>query len=219
MRFWLPILFLFCSLSVFAQPDTGNNRLVIPPITPPETKAPVVTPPKKDPYYVPPSISGDPIKNYNLNTDDKINFGAPKPKFQNPGDAVAERLNTEGRGGKSYPELRQNVHLGEFRVKSSLISISYQDVGSVDGDQIAVYINGRMVRNIEVSGRQESLDIPLDKGFNKVTIKVTSTGMLWPSTIYYEITDDKGKLITSARDWSADIGIVTDMVIFNESGE
>ena len=216
MKIWLPIFVLFCTVAI-AQPDTRNNRLSIPPVIAPETKAPVVAPPKKDPYYVPPSISGEPSKSYNLDTDTPINFGAPKPKLRNPGDGIAEKMNMEGNKGKSYPELRQNQHLGEFRVKSKLISIMYQDVGVVDGDHISVYINGRLIRDIGVDGRKESVEIPLDKGFNKVTIKVTDTGRLWPSTIHYEITDDKGKLITASSDWSADIGIVTDMVIFNEN--
>jgi|GEM_PF-2697881 len=218
MKFWLPVFMLFCIASVFAQPDTGKNRLNIPPVTPPEIKAPVVTPPKKDPYYVPPSISGEPSKNYNLNTDNQINFGAPKPKFANPGDAVAEKINREGSGGSniSIPELRQNKHLGEFRVTSSFITIRYIDSGYlIDGERIAVYINGRMVRELHVRGGVESIDIPLDKGFNKIALKVTDVGTVWPSTISYEVWDDKNRQIMSET-WGADIGIIADMVIINE---
>ncbi|MBD3581763.1 hypothetical protein [Flavobacterium selenitireducens] len=216
MRFWLPILLLFCSLCVFAQPDTGKNRLSIPPVTPPETKAPVVTPPKKDPYYVPPSISGDPIKNYNLNTDKPINFGAPKPKFENPGDAIAERINSEGSGSKSFPELRQNKHMGEFRVTSTMITVSYQDIGPyVDGERITVYVNERAVMELHITGARQSMEIPLSDGFNKVALKVSNVGTVYPSSIYFEVTDDKGRLLTSDS-WFADIGIVSDMVIIKE---
>lgn len=215
MKIWLPILLLICA-NCFAQPDTRNNALNIPPVTPPETKAPVVTPPKKDPYYVPPSIKGEPSKSYSLDTDNKINFGAPKPKFANPGDGIAEKINTEGSGGKSYPELRMNKHMGEFRVKSSMVTIYYQDVGNlIDGEYISVLINGRLVKDIAMGRDRQSIDIPLDKGFNKVALKVTNVGSVWPSTMYWEIMDDKGKLLTSDT-WFADIGIVSDMVIFNE---
>lgn len=215
MKLWLPILLLVAA-NAFSQRDTGNNALNIPPIKPPETTAPVMTPPKKDPYYVPPSIKGEPSKSYSLDLDNKINFGAPKPKFENPGDAIAERINTEGSGGKNFKELRVNKHVGEFRVKSSLITIHYQDTGAlIDGEHISVYINDRLVRDLVMTGNRESIDIPLDKGFNKIALKVTNVGTVWPSTITYEVTDDKGKLLTSDT-WAADTGIISDMVIFNE---
>jgi len=216
MKFWLPIVLLFGSLCLFAQPDTGNNRLVIPPIIAPETKAPVVTPPKKDPYYVPPSITGAPIKNYSLDPEKTINFGAPNPKFVNPGDELAEKINNEGGGSKSFQELRQNKHLGEFRVTSNVVSVSYQDVGPyVDGERITVYVNDRAVMELYITGARQSMQIPLEKGFNKVALKVSNVGTVYPSSIYYEVTDDKGKMLTSDS-WFADIGIFSDMVIFKE---
>lgn len=215
MRFWLPIVLLF-ALHVHAQPDTRNNSLSIPPVIPPETKAPVVTPPKKDPYFVPPSIKGDPIKNYSLDTDTKINFGAPKPKFVNPGDAVADKVNSENRGGISIPELRQNKHHGEFRVTSSTVTVSYQDIGAyIDGERITVYVNDRAVMELRITGARQTMQIPLSQGFNKVALKVTNVGTVYPSSIYYEVTDDKGRMLISDS-WFADIGIFSDMVIFKE---
>ncbi|RZJ73273.1 hypothetical protein [Flavobacterium sp.] len=215
MKFLLPIFLLFAGVAFAQKLDSGNNSLNIPPILPPKTTAPVVVPPKADPYYVPPSIKGEPSKSYSLDTDQKINFGAPKPKFINPGDEIADKLNKEASGG-NFKDLRMNKHMGEFRVTSSMVTVYYQDIGAyIDGERIAVYVNDKLVKELFINGSRQAFEVPLQPGFNKLLLKVTNVGTVYPSSIFYEVVDDKGRSLLSDS-WFADIGIYADMIIVKE---
>lgn len=219
MRFFISFVLLMISMSSWSQFDRGNNSLYIPPNQNPKPE-PIPTPkpeePKKDPREVPPSIFGEPSKEKKLDLESTINFGAPKPQFVNPGDEIAKKLN-EGKGeGGNFKELRVNKQLGEFRVSSSKISIKVRDVGAyVDGEVLAIYVNDKKTGHVLVEGSTTIHEVKTQPGFNKIDIQVVNMGWAYPSSVYFEIVDEKGKVLVSDT-WFSETGFKSSVIIVNE---
>lgn len=218
MRSLLLFLLVFLSLGAQAQIDMGKkNPLNIPPIdngtlAPP----PMVTPVKKDPFYVPPSIEGAPSGNRpGISTTNDSPFPGSKPKFANPGKAVENRLNKHG-DGEMYKVLRQNQYLGDFRTKSSSVKVAYRDHEYVDGDQIRVWINDKVLKElIYLDGSFQGFDLPLQLGFNKIDFEALNQGTSGPNTAEFQVYDDQGKLISSNR-WDLATGFKATIIVVKE---
>lgn len=216
MKRWMLFLVLLAASS-YAQFDTGNKSLNISPIESPlTTPPPVVTPPKKDPYYVPPSIKGEPSGNSaGLDLENKIDFSAKKPTYDNPGQQVQDKLNKRGEGDM-YKVLRRNQDLGDFKTKSALVTVQYRDHGAVDGDQIRVWVNDRVVRQIiYLTDSYNGIDIPLQPGFNKIEFEALNQGTSGPNTAEFKVIGDDGTTISANR-WDLATGFRATMIIVKE---
>lgn len=216
MKRWLAFL-VFLTVNCYAQFDTGSNSLNIPPSDNPSTPPPKFTPPKKDPFYVPPSIKGEPSGNSSglLYEDDKIDFSAKKPQFDNPGKEVQDKLNKRGEGDM-YQVLRRNQYLGDFRTKTALVTVQYRDHGAVDGDQIRVWVNGKVIKRlIYLTDDYGGLDIPLQPGFNNIEFEALNQGLSGPNTAEFKIYDQENKLISANR-WDLATGFKASIIIVKE---
>ena len=81
--------------------------------------------------------------------------------------------------------------LGAFRTKSDNINILSSDFGSIDGDVVSIYHNGKLIVNKYTLKRAAKIfNIPLKDGFNKIEIVATDEGRLRPNTGNFKIFDD-----------------------------
>ena len=89
-------------------------------------------------------------------------------KFKNPGDEVKDKLNKYQ--GDDYSKVfRKNQYLGDFKSNGEFVNISYRDFGDVDGDEIKILVNDKvMVARVFLSGEFRGIKLGLEKGFNKV---------------------------------------------------
>jgi hypothetical protein len=190
------VAFFILGTSVgFAQFDSGNNRVNIPPA---EIKTtPISEKPATKPFELPPSIK-DPNTSPPssiLKKENEISL-TRKNEFVNPGKRVEEKLNKRG-DGEMYKAIRKNVHLGYFYTKSKYLVIKYRDHGLIDSDQIQLLNNDKVLASNEVlEGSFKSVQFDLSMGFNKVDVLALNQGMVGDNTAEYEIYDDQGKKIT-----------------------
>ena len=215
MKHLLFVLFILSSIPSVAQFDSGNNALNIPPVDNPSAPAPKLSVPKKDPYYVPPSITGEPSGNRGLTIENSNPFPGTKPKFVNPGKEIEDKLNKRG-DGEMYQVLRKNQYLGDFRTKSGIAKLSYRDHEYVDGDQIRIWVNDKVVKEIiYLTSESQGLDLPLEPGFNKVDFEALNQGTSGPNTAEFKVYDEDGGLISSNR-WDLATGFKATIILVKE---
>lgn len=138
-----------------------------------------------------------------------------KPEFANPGDAVTEKLNHKEDNG-DYRQFRQNQYLGDFKTTANTARISARDFGEVDGDQIKVLVNGRvMYEKVYLTGDYTTLELGLEKGFNKIEFEALNQGLVGPNTAQFRVTDEKGTII-AANQWNLATGFKASIILFKE---
>lgn len=136
-------------------------------------------------------------------------------EFANPGNAYAEKLNKK-EGNSDYKEFRKNQYLGDFKSVATSIKISCRDFGEVDGDEIKVWVNDKVIiQKIYLDSNYSTLELGLEKGFNKIEFEALNQGMLGPNTAQFRIVDDRGQLI-SANQWNLATGFKATIIIFKE---
>lgn len=219
MRIGMSLLLSMCSAALFAQRiDSGTHTLNLPPVldSPP---APATIPepetPKKDPREVPPSIFGEPSNSKSLVLDSSVDMSAQRPEFVNPGAEYEKKLNKRG-DGELYKVLRQNQYLGDFRTTSGTVAVAYRDHEYVDGDQIRVWVNDKVFRDIiYLNGSFQGFDLLLQPGFNKIDFEALNQGTSGPNTAEFQVFDEKGKIISSNR-WDLATGFKATIIIVKE---
>lgn len=219
MKKSLLFLFFMVSLAASAQFDRGNTILIPPvdnpvdiPLTVPD---PAPEAPKKDPRAVPSSIFDNSVENKSLVIENSVDFSRPKPNFVNPGDAVAKKLNKRG-DGEMFKVIRQNQYLGDFRTSASKVSVAYRDSEYVDGDQIKVWVNDKVYKEIiYLDGSFQGFKLELQPGFNKIDFEALNQGTSGPNTAQFQVYDDQGKLISSNR-WDLATGFKATIIIVKE---
>lgn len=145
---------------------------------------------------------------------DKIQF-AQNNTFKNPGDLVTEKLN-HNEGGFDSKAFRKNQYLGDFKTKSTFVKISCRDFGEVDGDEIRVWVNDKvMIERVYLDGDYQRIELGLEPGFNKVDFEALNQGFSGPNTAQFMIFDDKGALVSSNQ-WNLGTGFKATIIIVKE---
>jgi hypothetical protein len=132
--------------------------------------------------------------------------------FKNPGDVYKKKLN-EKTGEDESKMFRKNQYLGDFKSQSAFVKIGCRDFGQVDGDQIRILVNDKVVQErIFLDGDFKGIELGLEKGFNKIDFEALNQGELGPNTAEFRIFDDKGMLI-SANQWNLATGFKATIII------
>ena len=219
--FKILILFGFFSIDVFSQNDSSIPSMVFPKV---ENKFEIKSKPKTSitPQY---SIS-KPFEITKFKSAPKI-YDAPKLTNPNqfnsvvsdldPGLEYEKKLNaTKGNSDESTIPFRGNQFLGEFRTGTNVVGIIYRDFGLVDGDKIRVLVNDKVVvYEVYLAGNFKELNLPLQKGFNKVEFQALNQGTSGPNTAEFQVYDEKGVLISSNQ-WNLATGFKASIVIVKE---
>jgi len=136
-------------------------------------------------------------------------------QFANPGDVYKEKLNKNGTG-EDYKVFRKNQYLGDFKTKSQSVKISCRDFGEIDGDEIRVLVNDKVVvAQIMLDGSFRGIELGLEKGFNKIDFEALNQGTSGPNTAEFQIYDDTGSLVSSNQ-WNLATGFKATIIIVKE---
>ena len=136
-------------------------------------------------------------------------------KFKNPGNEVKDKLNKYQ--GDDYSKVfRKNQYLGDFKSNGEFVNISYRDFGDVDGDEIKILVNDKvMVARVFLSGEFRGIKLGLEKGFNKIDFEALNQGTAGPNTAEFRVYDDQGQLV-SANQWNLATGFKATIIIVKE---
>lgn len=135
------------------------------------------------------------FENAYKNSQSKYKKVAEKRSLNNKGIITPEMLshqrlkkNLEGRS-LNIPMVDRDI--GVFTTKSANINIQSSDFGTIDGDVVSIYKNGKLIVSNHVLKRSiKVFTIPLTKGFNKIEIVAQDEGTLRPNTGNFTIFDD-----------------------------
>ena len=220
------------SIFVFSQPETGkkNTPLVgFPILAKPETKPIVEKPATSNPFSTPNTNSNEPLyKSTSSILDNKKqpsfvigekrdNILEPKTAFINPNLDVLDKLNGVGKAvSENFKAIRGNQDLGNFKLDSKFVNIRYRDFGEVDGDEIQILVNGRIVQaTVALEGFFKTIEIDLLKGFNKIDFEALNQGTVGPNTAEFQVFDDAGKLVSSNQ-WNLVTGFKASIIVVKE---
>lgn len=219
------ILFLIftisMSLSGYAQNEFSSKFKAIPlKNTAPKIKKPI--PPKANvPPVKAPNVSKNPDvlnpkPNYSAPITPASNFSmTPKNEFINPGDVYRDKWNKkeEKSEGAVY---RKNQDLGNFSTGSVTAKVMYRDAAYVDGDQIRVYLNDKVIQyQVNLGSNFQGFEIVLEKGFNKIEFEALNQGSSGPNTAEFKVYDDKGVLISGSQ-WNLGTGFKATIILVKE---
>ena len=203
------ILFLMITIGMtltgYAQIEFNSKFKAIPP----KDNAPKIKktiPPKAD---IPPIKTPNVFKNPellnpkpspSLPTTPASNFSmTPKNEFINPGDVYKEKWNKKEDNSQGIV-YRKNQNLGNFATGSVTAKVMYRDAAYVDGDQIRVYLNDKVIQyQVNLDSDFKGFEIVLEKGFNKIDFEALNQGSSGPNTAEFKVYDDKGVLLSACQ--------------------
>lgn len=205
---------ILLTFPAFAQGEFINNNTAIPAVRNPNASS--ISKPSTPSIYTP-NVFNTPPKTSSSNTtigDKPVDF-SKSTDFANPNDRYVEKLNKK-ETGENYVVFRKNQYLGDFKTKSTRATIMYRDFGEVDGDQIKVLVNDRVViSQIFLDSNYKILELDLAPGFNKIDFEALNQGMYGPNTAQFQVLDDKGQTI-SANQWNLATGFKATIILFKE---
>ncbi len=203
-----------CLLAVTAlqaQSEFSGLGSTLPPagsgLNTPKVIKPTMFPPKETSKTSTTSLLEDPKLQFTQNN----NFG-------NPGDAYKEKLNGSlpNEGGFDSKMYRKNQYFGDHTTKGEYVKISCRDFGEVDGDEIRVWVNDRIVvERIFLDGDFRGIQLGLTKGFNKIDFEALNQGTSGPNTAQFLIYDDKGNQIANNQ-WNLGTGFKATIIVVKE---
>lgn len=196
----------------FAQLDGGKIPINIPPVNLPPM--PSISPEKK------PSLWDVKPKNEAVpNPWDK-----PKERefnqqsnFLDPADRYTKKMNNslKGEGSGDYKIFRRNQYFGDFKTDSEFIQVAVRDPQAIDGDYVKIVHDGKVIyASIYLNASFKTLDIPLNKGFNRIEFVALNEGSSFPNTGAFLIKD-KGKPIYQ-EEWNLATGFNASFLIIRE---
>mgnify|MGYP000325725269 CR=1 FL=1 len=135
------------------------------------------------------------FKNAYKNTQAKYKKIAAEKALLNKGIITPEMLKNQRlkknleRGNLKIPMVDKD--LGSFKTKSENINITSSDFGTIDGDVVSIYKNGKLIIDRYIlNSKLKTFKIPLSIGFNRIDIVADDEGTLRPNTGHFIIYDD-----------------------------
>jgi hypothetical protein len=210
-RIFFLILIIGMSIKSYSQNEFSNKFKAIPPVDLSFKAKKVKAPEVEAPAVVTPEVS----KSTTLDAKPAPISMILKNNFINPGDIVRDRLNKK----EDNPEgnvYRRNQNLGDFKTGSVSAKVLYRDAAYVDGDQIRVYLNDRVIEyQVNLDSNFRGFEIELEKGINKIDFEALNQGTSGPNTAEFKVYDDKGVLI-SASQWNLGTGFKATIILVKE---
>ena len=205
------LLLLFLSAQLSAQNEFLNKNNSLAPIG----GINMGTPSSSPSVYTPNVFNTDKPTSAPKSTIPEKSIDMMNKEFANPSERYTDKLNAkEDRG--DYKEFRKNQYFGDVKTTASIARISCRDFGEVDGDQIKIWVNDKvMVPVVHLGSQYSTIELGLQKGFNKVDFEALNQGLLGPNTAQFMITDEKGIPI-STNQWNLATGFKATIIIFKE---
>ncbi len=226
MKIYFAGLVLLCPLIMAHAQQEISKKKFSAPIVPKakyDEKSPSSAFPKTSPFTQPLTITPlfdkkPPIPSkYQIGETSKINL-TPAYDFINPGEEITKKLNnhTADHVSEDFKIVRGNQYLGDFKSNAKAVNIKFRDFGEVDGDDIRVYVNGKVLINRAILDYEyQGLKVDLEIGFNKIEFEALSQGRVGPNTAQFQVFDDVGNLIASNM-WNLATGFKASIIVVKE---
>ncbi len=156
-----------------------------------------------------------------LNTDTTKDFSMfPDEEFGNPGELYTKTVKKHNKTIQTEKEQRQNgnttnQYLGDYRVKVGKVNIIYRDFGTVDGDQVKIFVNDDEVLMTVLQGSFNGFKLDLAEGFNKIDFLALNQGLYGPNTAELQVLDDEGNVIAASQ-WNLATGVKATLIVVKE---
>ncbi len=93
---------------------------------------------------------------------------------------------------------KADQYLGDFKTKSSYLTLQCRDFGTVDGDYVRIILNDQVVRNSwRLTGSFKGLNIDLEPGLNRIDIIALNVGMAAPNTGHFVVVDELDQILNN----------------------
>lgn len=201
------LLLLFVSAHLSAQNEFLNKNNSLAPVGGIKMGTPSTSPS----VYTPNVFNKDKATSSSKTTIPDKPVDMKTEQFLNSGDQYKKDLNKKlarEEIGLSADRLafRKDSDLGHFKTMSKSVTISYRDYGEVDGDIVRIFLNGEVVKElVGLEYDYKSVKVTLRKGSNQIAFEALNTGMDFPNTAQFRVTDEQGNIITSNM-WGLDAG-------------
>ena len=140
----------------------------------------------------------------------------PDPLAINPEELFSDRRLYKVETNSEGIFYRRNQYLGGFKTKTFTSVIRFRDAAIVDGDEIKIYLNDKMIEpEVSLDGAFKEFKINLVPGVNKIDFEALNEGSASPNTAQFEVYDDKGVAITNQQ-WNVGTGYKATIVLLKE---
>ena len=133
----------------------------------------------------------------------------PKEEFADAGARYTQQMNerqVQREAAMNMPQ-QNDINYGEIKSKAKGIRVVCRDFGAIDGDRITIMINDVIVRNgMYLDASYNGVNLPLDKGFNKITFLAVNQGSTGPNTAQFIVYDENGNTIYN-NEWNMLTGV------------
>lgn len=130
-----------------------------------------------------------------------------KEKFDSQAEYYTKKINDQMRseGNSSIVDYR-DYYLGDFKIYTKKIIVMSRDFGAIDGDDVAIWLNGKKVIPIfTLEGSFIKYEFVLNPGRNRLEFEALNTGALYPNTGQFMLFDSTEKMITN-QSWNLNAG-------------
>lgn len=136
-------------------------------------------------------------------------------RFVSRGTEYEDKFDLKQKRESSEP-YKGNQFFGEFRSKAVYVQVMCRDFEYPDGDRIKVLVNGQVViPEIILQSDYKAVQIPLQKGFNKIEFEALNQGTSGPNTAEFVIYNDKEQTITRNQ-WNLATGFKASVMLVKE---
>ena len=206
------LLLFFISICGFAQIDSGNHAVKIGPAKKPDAESKPLTE-----TATPAVIKYE--SSLNKDNNDKLLKGFTLlPKKEEKGIMEKEPLRTTAEiytkqqndklksEGLSMEIVNSDVYLGEFTVYTAELTTKCRDYGTVDGDDVRIWLNDEIVvTSVTLASGFKSYTLNLKEGMNVIKIQALNIGEFFPNTGQFIFYDGNGKPVTN-QNWGLNDG-------------
>ncbi|WP_417213474.1 hypothetical protein [Bizionia sp.] len=158
--------------------------------------------------------------NSTLNTDKK-QFSMFGEKFGNPGELYEERFKKQEKNFDNIFETdeigsKTDQYLGDYKTKSSKVRVLYRDHGTIDGDDIRVFVDKDiMMPYALLTSDYRGFVLQLKTGFNVIDFLALTGGAVGANTAQVVIMDENDEIIASSGWWLAK-GVKATLIVVKE---
>jgi hypothetical protein len=212
MKILFAFLFIFASMTCFAQIDSGSKTTGGSLFNSSNSNSRSTT-----------STFGIPDRNsegmfLNKKEDKGVDFTA-KSKYTDPGQNWDSKFNFDaGNEGNNFDadKYANDMDFGVINSNSEKMTFMFRDHMAFDGDRVDILLNGKVIApNVLLRPGFTSIEIPMEVGFNKVEFVALNQGQSGPNTAQLRITDDKGSL-HSNNVWNLLTGVKASVIIVKQ---
>lgn len=142
----------------------------------------------------------------------KIDYRETPHNMKTAGDVVKEKWTKDKEALDIY---REDQYLGDFKTTGKFVELYSRDHQFVDGDQVNIYVNGKFLERVVLSGGYHPVLVTLESGFNNIEFEAINQGSSGPNTAQLKVLEENGNLV-AAKEWNLLTGAKASLIVVKE---